>query len=322
VLLRHLLPALLALTLFAGCGDDADVARAPAPAPAEVALALDFTPNAVHAPIYMAVDRGTDLAAGVKLRIRPPGEGPDALKLLAAGQVDFGLIDIHDLGLARQSGAEVVGVGALVQKPLAALVGDPSLKRPRDLEGKTVGVSGLPSDPAFLEAIVEADGGDPRTIRQVTIGFNAVASLLARKVDAVPVFWTAEGVALRERGRTTSEFRVEDYGAPAYPEVIVMTRPELVRDEPERVRRVLRALAAGVEATQADPAAASALVARAGNADPELTRAQLDAVLPLFGPPLRLDRAVLEDWAAFDARIGLLERAPDVGRTFAFGLAP
>jgi hypothetical protein len=38
-------------------------------------------------------------------------------------------------------------------------------------------------------------------------------------------------------------------------------------------------------------------------------------------PPMRLDRAVLERWAAFDARFGIVRRRPDVDRAFAFGVA-
>ncbi len=296
------------------------------PAPARVeglSVALDFTPNAVHAPLFMAADRGADARRGLRLRIRQPGEGPDALKLLAAKRIDVGIIDIHDLGLARERGIDVVGIGALVQKPLAALVAQPGLRRPRDLEGRTVGVSGLPSDPAFLRAIVEADGGRYAEIRQVTIGFTAVGALLSRKVDAVPVFWNAEGVALRERGRAISEFRVERFGAPAYPEVVFMARRETVREQPERLRAFLATVAEGVEATRADPERATRLIAdAAGAGEARLVRAQLDATLPLFLPPVRLDRGVLEEWAAFDARIGLLERRPDVGQAFAFDLAP
>jgi ABC-type nitrate/sulfonate/bicarbonate transport system substrate-binding protein len=48
-------------------------------------------------------------------------------------------------------------------------VGGAGIERPRDLEGRTVGVSGLPSEPAFLRAILEHDGADYRRVRQVTI---------------------------------------------------------------------------------------------------------------------------------------------------------
>jgi len=324
VIARRIVPLVLAYALAlaaGGCGGESTPAE-----PTRVtglSVALDFTPNAVHAPLFMAADRGADARRGLKLRIRQPGEGPDALKLLAAGRIDVGIIDIHDLGLARERGIDVVGIGALVQKPLAALVGQPGLRRPRDLEGQTVGVSGLPSDPAFLRAIVEADGGRYSKVRQVTIGFTAVGALLSGKVDAVPVFWNAEGVALRERGRAVSEFRVERFGAPAYPEVVFMARRETVREQPERLRAFLATVADGIVATRADPERATRLVAdAAGTGEAKLVRAQLDATLPLFSPPVRLDRDVLEKWAAFDARIGLLERRPDVGQAFAFDLAP
>jgi hypothetical protein len=40
------------------------------------------------------------------------------------------------------------------------------------------------------------------------------------------------------------------------------------------------------------------------------------AVSPAFAPGLRLDRDVLEQWADFDARIGVVDRRPDVQRAF------
>jgi len=61
-------------------------------------------------------------------------------------------------------------------------------------------------------------------------------------------------------------------------------------------------------------------VARAGGADEELVRAQLKAVSPILRPPLKLNRAVLERWADFDKRFGILKRRPDVNRAFAFDL--
>jgi putative hydroxymethylpyrimidine transport system substrate-binding protein len=41
-------------------------------------------------------------------------------------------------------------------------------------------------------------------------------------------------------------------------------------------------------------------------------------VLPIFADALRLDRAVLEQWADFDVRIGLVKERPDVDRAFDF----
>lgn len=313
--MRRLLPILATTVLLAGCGGDDDDGGA-----TRVRVALDFTPNAVHAPVYAAVREGHDADHGVDIEIRPPGSSPDSLKLLESGRVDVGILDIHDLGLARERGADLVGVGALVQRPLAAIVAQEDVRRPRDLAGRRVGVSGLPSDPAVLRAVVEDDGGDYDAIRQVTIGFAAVPNLIEEKVAAVPVFWNAEGVVLRERGVETNEFRVDDYGAPPYPEVVLIVTRETLEQRPEMVEGVVKAIADGTRSVLAEPEAAVREIARAGGADFDLTRAQLEAVRPVLDPPLRLDREVLEQWADFDVRFGILERRPDLDETFAFGL--
>jgi NitT/TauT family transport system substrate-binding protein/putative hydroxymethylpyrimidine transport system substrate-binding protein len=309
----------LVVVVVAGCGGDGDGGGA---APPAVDLALDFTPNPVHAPIYAAVRRGFDRANGISLRIRQPGEGPDALKLVASGRVALGVLDIGDLAIARRRGIDIVAVGELVDRPLAALIAQPEIRRPRDLEGRTVGVSGLPSDPAFVRAIVAHDGGDPRRLREVTIGFQAVSALLTRRVAAVPAFWNAEGVALRHGGRRVREFRIDDYGAPPYPEVVLMTARSTLRAHRDWVLGAVRAIAAGIGEVRDHPAAAVRQIAAAAQTDDlGLIRAQLDAVAPLFAAGLRMDRRIIERWADFQVRIGLIDRRPAVNRAFDFSVA-
>ena len=75
------------------------------------------------------------------LTVRKPGASTDALKLLGSGRADLAVLDIHDLGLARQQGEDVVGVMALVQKPLAAVLAQPDVRSPADLEGRRAGVT-------------------------------------------------------------------------------------------------------------------------------------------------------------------------------------
>ena len=284
------LVVLLTLLAVAGCGGDEEPAsRSPAQRP--VTVALDFVPNPVHAPIYLAGDA---------VRIQTPGSGPDGLKLVTSGKVELGVLDIHDLAIARAAGTDVVAVGALVSKPLAALITQPDVRRPRDLEGRTVGVSGLPSDPAFVRAIVEHDGGDVESIKQVTIGFNAVSRLLTERVDGVPAFWNAEGVVLRRRGVDIREFRVDDYGAPAYPELVLVTSRETLTERRDDIAAALEDIDAGIDAVRDDPDAAAARVAEAaGTDDTGLVREQLDAVtvpvrdLVLHRPPGEVDHVKL-----------------------------
>lgn len=299
-----------------GCGADDGGPGARARPVRPVTLALDFQPNAVHAGVYAAVRERLDRRRDLRLAVRAPSASTDSLKLLAAGRADLSIVDIHDLGLARERGADVVGVGALVQRPLAAVIARREIGRPRELEGRRVGVTGLPSDDAVLRAVVEADGGEFARVRRTTIGFSAVPSLIARKVDAVVTFWNAEGVALRLRDVPTREFRVDDFGAPRYPELVVATTGRTLRRRRALVRDAVDVLAAGTRSAVANPAPVIAQIARASGADEQLVRAQLRAVRGALLPPLRLDREQLARWARFDARFGILERPPDVSRAF------
>ncbi len=225
-----LLAAVLLLAGIAGCGGGG----AEPGAPKGAAVVLDFTPNAVHSGLYAARARGFYRDAGIDLTIHQPGESTDAPKLLAAGRTDFAILDIHDLGIARERGFRLVGLMPLVQRPLAAVIarGDRSIGSPRELEGRTVGVTGLPSDEAVVDSEVSADGGDPARVDEVTIGFNAVSALAAGKVDAATGFWNAEGVTLRRRGIPIRIFKVNEYGAPPYPELILTTTQKTLEDEP------------------------------------------------------------------------------------------
>jgi putative hydroxymethylpyrimidine transport system substrate-binding protein len=316
--MRPLLTLIAVLAaVLAGCGSTTGEDRPGA----EATLLLDFTPNAVHAGLYMATEREYDQAEGVELEIRKPGASTDALRLLQAGRADMAILDIHDLGLARQDGRDIVGVMAFVQRPLAAVLAQPSIRSPADLEGQRAGVSGLPSDEAVLRSVVAGDGGDPERVRTTTIGFQAVKALLARRVAAATAFWNVEGVALRAQRPGIREFRVDEFGAPRYPELVLCVTRATLEDDAPVVRATIRALQRGYGEVQRDPESAVATMAAAEpGLDPQALKAQLDAVAPAFtaGAPafgaLRPD--VLRAWAAWDVEFGILEERLDVGAAF------
>jgi putative hydroxymethylpyrimidine transport system substrate-binding protein len=312
-----LLATVLLLAGAAGCGGGG----AEPGAPKGASLVLDFTPNAVHSGIYAARAEGFYEDAGIDLAVHQPGESTDAPKLLAAGRTDFAILDIHDLGIARERGLPLVGLMPLVQRPLAAVLarGDEGIGSPRDLEGRSVGVTGLPSDEAVVDSEVSAAGGDPEAVNEVTIGFNAVSSLAAGKVSAATGFWNAEGVALRRQGVPLRIFKVDRYGAPPYPELVLTTSQKTLESDPELVEAVVAATRRGYAFTEAHPQQALGdLLA----ADPALERADQEAQLQVLLPvlhPRPFDKAVLEEWAAWDLRHGLLEKPLDVEEAFDLG---
>jgi putative hydroxymethylpyrimidine transport system substrate-binding protein len=309
-----LLAAALLLAGAAGCGGSG----AEPGAPKGVTLVLDFVPNAVHTGIYAAQRQGYYRDRGIDLRIRQPGESTDAPKLLEAGRAEFAILDIHDLGIAHERGLDVVGTMPIVQRPLAAVIarGNGPVHRPRELEGHTVGVTGLPSDEAVVDSEVSADGGDPARVDRVTIGFNAVASLAAGKVDAATGFWNAEGVALRRQGVPVRIFKVNRYGAPPYPELVLTASRHTIDSDPELVDSMVAATTQGYEFVSDQPAEGLAdLLAEVPSLDRGDQAAQLHALLPDLRPA-PFDPSVLRDWAAWDLEHGLLERPLDVESAF------
>jgi putative hydroxymethylpyrimidine transport system substrate-binding protein len=323
----RLIGILCALALaLAGCGGAAGGTDRP---DEDASLLLDFTPNAVHAGIYLATERGYDEAEGVNLDVKAPGASTDALRLLQGGRVDMAILDIHDLALARETGAhppDIVGVMAVVQRPLAAVLAQPAVRRPRDLDGKRAGVSGLPSDVAVLRSVVAGDSGDPDAVKTTTIGFEAVKALLARRVDAATAFWNVEGVALKAKRPGIREFRVDEYGAPPYPELVLCVTRRTLDEQRPVIRATIRALRRGYEETQNDPdSAISALQAANPDLDRDAADAQLDAVNPAFEAgadyfgQLRAD--VLEQWADWDLKFGIVKKPIDVGSAFDRGVA-
>jgi putative hydroxymethylpyrimidine transport system substrate-binding protein len=309
-----LLAAVLLLAGLAGCGGGG----AEPGVPKGATLVLDFTPNAVHSGVYAALARGFYEEAGVDLTVRQPGESSDAPKLLAAGRTEFAILDIHDLGIARERGLDLVATMPIVQRPLAAVIAraDGPVRRPRDLEGRTVGVTGLPSDEAVVDSEVSADGGDPAAVDPVTIGFNAISALAAAKVDAATGFWNAEAVALRRQGVPIRVFKVDDYGAPPYPELVLVASRQTLERDPDLVAAVVAATRRGYALAERSPGAAlEDLLA----ADPALDRADQRAQLDLLLPdltPAPFNRAVLREWAAWDLEHGLLQRPLDVDAAF------
>jgi putative hydroxymethylpyrimidine transport system substrate-binding protein len=269
------LAAVVCALAAAGCGGDG----AEPGAPEGATLVLDFQPNAVHAGIYAAQHEGYFEDEGVALTIREPSSTSDAPSLLAAGRADFAVMDINDFGIARERGADLVAIAAIVQRPLASVIARDrdEIRTPADLEGKTTGVTGVPSDDAVLDTVLAAGGLRPDSVERLTIGFNAVSALAAGRIDAATSFWNAEGVELKRLGIPTREFRVDEFGAPRYPELLLVTRSGSGEDG--AANGVATALARGYELLGDDPdAALENLLAEVPGLDRSSQRAQLDAL--------------------------------------------
>jgi putative hydroxymethylpyrimidine transport system substrate-binding protein len=227
-----LLIAALAVAALAGCGQRTEPETEPGAGRERLTLMLDYFPNADHAGIYAAEGEGDFDRARLDVRIQAPGDPATPLRLLASGRVDAAISYQPELLLARDRGARLVSIGALVQKPLTSIIsiGDDPIRRPEDLAGKRIGTAGIPYQKAYLSAILRRAGVPEDEVRTVDVGFNLTPAMLSRRVDAtLGSFWNYEGVELRRRDRRPTILRVDEIGVPTYNELIVVVREEDAR---------------------------------------------------------------------------------------------
>jgi ABC-type nitrate/sulfonate/bicarbonate transport system substrate-binding protein len=265
------------------------------------------------------MDKGLDRKAGVKLSLRTPPSSSDGVRLLLSDRADLAVMDIHDLAIARERGRDLVAVMSVVGRPLASLIAAPSVRRPSDLQGRRVAVSGAPSDTAVTAAIVRADGGDPRRVRITPTGFATTEALIGGRAAAATGFLNEEGVALTSRGRGFRVFRLEDSGAPAYPELVLVATSKTIRERPELVRAAVEAIAEGTRRAVADPdSTLRMLERRLPGADRALlaarTRAALGAMLPPNGRAGSLDPKLMARWSSWEVDGGVVRRRPEISR--------
>jgi putative hydroxymethylpyrimidine transport system substrate-binding protein len=271
-----LFAALMCLALGA-CGSSAPRTKA--------TLVLDFVPNAVHAGIYHALAAGYYKREHLALKVAQPSATADALALVDAGRADFGLADGSDVARAITGGDDEQAVLAIVQRPLGGLIALASerLASPAALQGRTVGITGVPSDTAVLDTEVRHAGGATRRVHVVTLGFGGAQALLAGKVAAFTGFIPDDGVRLQVGGHPIAAFPLDSYGGPPYPGLVAFTTRKLIAQRPQLVRAFVAATVRGYEDTLHSPARSlHDLLALNPALSPRLEAAALRAYLPLF----------------------------------------
>ncbi|MER3438025.1 MAG: pyrimidine biosynthesis enzyme [Chloroflexota bacterium] len=302
------------------------IARAAEP----VTLALDWYPNANHAGLFLAQERGYFRAEGLTVDLYTPSDPTTVLQTVGAGQDDFGISYQTDVLLARAQGVPVVSVAALVQHPLLGVM---SLKkrgitRPRDLAGKTVGYPGIPSQEAFLATMLETDGARISDVTLINVGFNLVPAVISGRVDAVMgAYWTHETILAEREGYEVALMRVEAWGVPDYYELVLVTNEDVIAAQPGVIRALLSATQRGYLDAIAEPDAALDALAKAYEGiDREVEERGLELLIPVWTDGgIRFGTQTRERWEAYANWMksrGLIPTDLDISKAFTTEFLP
>jgi putative hydroxymethylpyrimidine transport system substrate-binding protein len=283
----------------------------------KVTLMLDWTPNPDHVGLYDARETGLFARAGLDVAIRAPSDATAPLKLVGAGRSDLAVSYEQELFFAAAKNLPVVAVAAVVPRPLNSFMSiEPQIRSLRDLEGRTIGITGVPSDYATLDTALHAVGLTRKDVKVVSVGYNLLPALLSHRVDAVlGVYRNVEGIQLELRGFHPTVVPVDRAGVPSYDElVLVANKTRLRKDLAYRseVRRVVAAFLAGTADARAHPARALAILKKVTASDPKFLARATPATLELLSGPHGVGCLSLPAWKRFGAWMharGLLKQA-------------
>lgn len=284
--------------------------------PTPVTVALDWYPNANHAGLFLALERGWFEADGLAVELYTPSDPTTVLQTVGAGRDTFGISYQTDVLLARAQGVPVVSVAAIAQQPLMGIMtlAEAELERPGDLAGKAVAYPGIPSQEAFLATMLEHDGLGMADIDLVNVGFDLLPALVSgRAAASMGAFWTHETIVAERAGYPVAMMRVEEFGVPSYYELVLVSGEQTLERDPETVRAFLRAAVRGYEAAAADPEAAlDALAAASPDIDSAVETEGIALTAPTWtagGVPVGEQTA--ERWQAYAAWMAERGLIPD-----------
>lgn len=287
------LTALLCLSLLAGCGAQTgptDSSGGSAESK-ELDVVLDWYPNALHAFLYVAIEKGYYAEEGLQVNIRFPSNANDAISLVAAGKADIGLYYQQDVIQARaDQGVPVKSIGAVVQAPLNIVLSlkDKNITSPADLVGKTVGYAGTELSEALIRSIMNYVGADYSDVTMIDVGFDLMSSMTTGNVDAtIGCLVNHEVPQMEEEGFAVSWFDLDDYGVPTYYEGVFLANDDAIENDSETLKAFLRASARGFADMQADPEEALRILLDNQNEEnfplsETVERSSMETLLPLM----------------------------------------
>jgi len=219
-----------------------------------VKLPLGYIPNIQFAPVYVMIEKGFAREQGLEIELEHNVRETDSVALLGAGELQFAVVSGEQVLLSRAQGVPVVYVAAWYQKYPVSVVAkaEQGIASVADLKGKSIGLPGLyGANYIGLEALLASAGLTDADVTLAPIGYTQVESLATDQVQAVVGYAANEPIQLRARGYAVAELRVADFVQLASNGLV--TNEKTLAENPDLVRRMVKAFVQGLEYTIAHP---------------------------------------------------------------------
>jgi NitT/TauT family transport system substrate-binding protein len=212
----------------------------------KVTLVLEWTGiQPQHFGFWIAKERGWYAEEGLDVAIKGSSGSAQAMQIVTGGQAEFG-------NVAASSLVEAAGKGELPLRMVAlfgqrdslsmAYFESSGIKTPKDLEGRKVGI--VPGSMAYIlwPSFAKAAGFDASKVQMLNWDFRSYYGIFgAKQVDASGNFTLGSTGSwlFKKKGEIVHQFVFSDYMPILGSGVVVRT--DLIKNDPDRVRRFVRA---------------------------------------------------------------------------------
>jgi NitT/TauT family transport system substrate-binding protein len=259
----------------------------------QVSVLLNWSPTVEHMPVFVARELGYFKDEGIDVRIKEGVGGADTARVVGTGAENIGISAGTVLPIAREKGIPVLAIAVYYQKDPHAVISlrKTGITKPKDLEGKRVGVKFGATSHYFYNAIVDRYKVDRSKIEEVSIGKDVVQLLVSGRVDAVMGYVSDEAVHAERLGGPLNLMLVHDLGLPLYGNLYV-TSERYLKENPKAVESFLRATFKAWDFTLRNPEKALDLFITANpvlEGRKDVLRDQLKKSLELLVSPASLE---------------------------------
>jgi ABC-type nitrate/sulfonate/bicarbonate transport system substrate-binding protein len=276
----------------------------------DIRVALDWTPNTLHAGLYLAFASKLYSSANLNVSFIVPDAAYSTTpaKLVATGQADLAICPSESCIAYAESDKDIrlQAIYAICQKDASAIVtASNRFAKLKDLEGATYGSYNARYEDDTVRAMISNAGGDgsKMKIKQDAgkLGlFEAVRK--GEGVDATWVFMPWEGLMaeMEEASPKLNVFKLEEYGIPySYSPVIARNAAGTLNDE--AIRKFVKATQEGYRMATQQGHVDAAVEALKPHCDPSQSEAflkkSLQYLMPYYGSDTtKLGHMEIDKW--------------------------
>ena len=211
-------------------------------------FSLDWRFETPNSGFMVALDKGFYKAEGLDVSMDPGNGSVDGINRVASGAYQMAMADINSLIRYRDNPANppIKAAFVLMNAPAFAITSlrKNGILKPKDLEGRLVGAPAADGAFANWPSFIKASGIDASKVKIENVGFPVREPMLMQgKVDAIVGFAYSALPVLQNNGFKPEDISImymRDFGLELFGNALLVS-PQFLRDNPDAVRRFIRA---------------------------------------------------------------------------------